>query len=209
MQSLINESGNFYIDNQGILQCFEPSCDNPFIEEETYIRQNFSYITYKTIRTLIIPEGVKGFVSGFMRGVKVVERFELPEGLESIGKISYRYENNQSCVFADCILPSVVIPESVGMIGDFAFGHSNINTLQLPDSLCSKYGRQFKDSYIGVLRLPYEWKNFVSLNKNGALEREGELTTTCYGYLRWPSTRVGMLEFYKKMRAELPSGINV
>ena len=193
---LKSESSSFYVDKNGIVQRFEPAGDNPFFEEETKHYDNYTYKTRKSIRTMIIPDGVKGFVSDFMRGVRVTERFELPEGLERIGNNSFDINIEEHCVFANCILPSVVIPRSVKEIGNFAFGHSHIESLQLPASLHSPYGRQFKDSHIGLLRLPNEWKNMVSLNDNGHLNVNGAMDTEIFGYLRWPSTYVGKLVFY-------------
>jgi len=95
-----------------------------------------------------------------------------------------------------CILPSVVISRSVKEIGNFAFGHSHIEVLQLPASLHSPYGRQFKDSYIGILRLPCEWKGMVSLDKCNHLHRSGLLDSDVFGYIGWPSTHIEILEFY-------------
>lgn len=169
------------------MQRFEPSVDNPFVKEETTIKTNYTYDTYKTIRTFIVPEGVKGFVSGFMRATRVVERFELPESLTCIG---------ENC-FANCFLPTVVIPKGVHAIDIFAFGHSHIGTLQLPATIQSPYGRQFKDSHIGVLKLPKEWKNYVALGEYNELCLDNEwFDSDKYGYLRWPNTKIENLEFY-------------
>lgn len=194
---LRSESGTFFINDKGIVQRFEPAADNPFIEEDTDIESNYTHTTHKSIRTFVVPEGVKGFVSEFMRYTRVIERFELPDGLMSIGNNSFDYNTECNSVFANCILPSVVIPESVTEIGIFAFGHTHIDSLQLPKSLHSPYGRQFKDSYIGTLILPKEWKDCVSIGKYGDLRLSGVLLDNAnYGYLRWPSTHVGQLKFY-------------
>ena len=189
-----SSSGRFLVDNNGIALSFEPSKDNEYIIEETELNTYNQHHPNKSIKTLIVPKGVKGFASEFMRGVRVIEKFELPDGLLSIGNNSFDFEHSQHCVFANCILPSVIIPDSVKEIGTFAFGHTHIETLQIPSSLHSPYGRQFKDSYIGTLILPKEWENTVSLNKdcslNVALDHEN------FGYLWWPSTRVEKLIFY-------------
>lgn len=195
LNSMESESGTFFVDDHGNVQRFEPSEDNPIMDEVTDYVNNYIHRTEKTIRTLIVPEVVKGFVSAFMRGVRVIERFELPEGLLSIGNNSFDFEEGVNCVFANCILPTVVIPENVRVIGSYAFGSSHIDVLQLPASLRSPYGRQFKDSSIGTLRLPHEWEDLVSLD-NGCLRIKDVLCTEDYGYLRWPSTYVEKLEFY-------------
>ena len=184
---LKSKSGSFFIDGKGVAQRFEPDDDNPFVEEVKVKEGNYTYDTYKTIRTFIVPEGVKGFAADLIRGIRVVERFELPESLTCIG---------ENC-FANCILPEVVIPQSVHKIGIFAFGHSHIGTLQLPTTIRSLYGRQFKDSHIGVLRLPKEWKNHVALGVYNELCLDNEwFDNDKYGYLRWSSTKIENLKFY-------------
>ena len=189
-----SSSGRFLVDDNGIALSFEPSEENEFIIEETEFDDNYIYHTNKSIRTLIVPKGVKGFASEFMHSIRVIEKFELPDGLLSIGENSFDFEHSQHCVFANCILPSVNIPKSVKEIGNFAFGHSHIETLQLPSSLRSPYGRQFKDSYIGTLMLPKEWENIASLKESNRLEIK--LDSMNYGYLCWPSTAVDKLMFY-------------
>ena len=86
---LYSESGAFVVDRNGIVQSFEPSEGNPFFDEKTELNGNYIYCTHRSIRTLIVPDGVKGFVSGFMLGVRVTGRFELPEGLINIGNNSF------------------------------------------------------------------------------------------------------------------------
>lgn len=194
-----SESGTFYIDESGIALRFKPSKDNPIMEEKVEEPHAYDgFVIKKSIRHLIVPEGVKGFVSDFMRGVRVLERISLPEGLLSIGNNTHEFVTNDAhCVFADCILPTVVIPESVKELGPFAFGGTHIDCLQLPESLHSPYCRQFKDSFIGTLRLPKEWKHGVSLDKYGRLHLTGWwFNDDQYGYLRWSSTHVEKLEFY-------------
>lgn len=195
---LQSESGSFFINDNGVAMRFEPSNNNPFIEEETEYEANYTFKTHKSIRTLIVPQGVKGFCSDFLRRTRVLELFKLPDGLLGIGNNSYGNANECNCIFANCILPEVVIPQSVQEIGILAFGHSHIDRLQLTESLHSPYGRQFKDSYIGTLILPKEWKDGVSLGEYNEL-RLNDLwldNLQKYGYLRFPNTKIGNLEFY-------------
>ena len=191
-----SSSGRFLVDNNGIALSFEPSKDNEYIIEETELNTYNQHHPNKSIKTLIVPKGVKGFASEFMREVRVIEKFELPDGLLSIGNnsFSFDFEHSQHCVFANCILPSVTIPDSVKEIGTFAFGASHIEALQLPSSLRSPYGRQFKDSYIGTLVLPKEWEDIACLDEYKRLKIE--LDSVNYGYLDWPSTAVDKLMFY-------------
>ena len=195
-----SSSGRFLVDNNGIALSFEPSEDNEYIIEETELNAYNQHHPNKSIKTLIVPKGVKGFASEFMREVRVIEKFELPDGLLSIGNNSFDFEHSQHCVFANCILPSVTIPDSVKEIGNFAFGHSHIEALQLPSSLRSPYGRQFKDSYIGTLVLPKEWEDIACLDEYERLKIE--LDNVNYGYLHWPSTAVDKLMFYQTPETE-------
>lgn len=190
---LESESGSFFVDEKGYIQRFEPSEDNPFLDDVSdYQKTKIS----KSIRTLIIPEGVKGFVSDFMRGVRVIERFELPEGLVSIGNNSFDVNTGVSCVFANCVLPTVKLPDSLQEIGDFAFGHTHIEALYIPEGLKSPYGRQFKDSGIGTLYLPKAWEGDAHLGQYGGLRASFITYGEDWGYLCWPSTKIGELKFY-------------
>ncbi|MBP5278590.1 MAG: leucine-rich repeat protein [Prevotella sp.] len=160
---LESESGLFYLDKDGMLVDFKPSERNPIIEtkkEEPFAFNGF--VKERTIKHLIIPKGVKGFADDVIRHIKVEERFELPDGLLYIGN-SIHDSSSHGCVFAQCLLPSVSIPESVKELGDFAFGHSRIDYLLIPSTIRSPYRRQFKDSYIDTLCLPKEWENYICL----------------------------------------------
>ena len=194
--TLETKSGLFYL-YDGIVLDFKPAVDNPFMEEKVDEPYAFDgYVIKKSIKHLLVPKGVKGFASDFMRGVEVKEQFELPEGLLNIGDNSSDFLNGAHCVFANCTLPVVVIPDSVKELGNYAFGSTRIECLQLSESLHSPYARQFKDSYIATLKLPFAWKSGVSL-KDGSLQLTGRwFDHKNYGYLRWPSTKVGKIEFY-------------
>ena len=189
-----SSSGRFLVDNNGIALSFEPSEDNEYIIEETELNTYNQHHPNKSIKTLIVPKGVKGFASEFMRGVRVIEKFELPDGLLSIGNNSFDFEHSQHCVFANCILPSVSIPDSVKEIGVLAFAYTNFETLQFPSAIHSTYGRQFLNSNIGTLMLPKEWENIAYFNEHNRLVIE--LDSVNYGYLDWHSTTVDKLMFY-------------
>lgn len=185
-EELHTESGTFTIDKKGIVVRFVPNPDN-IVQEKTEIRKNYTYTTYRTLRTFIVPKGVIGFPSNFLRDTKVSERFELPEDLESIGTIiPDDIMESVMCVFADCILPEVIFPKSLKSIGAYAFGHCHIASIQIPSSLRSPYGRQFKDSYINLVKLPKEWNT-------GEMEFEDHYLYTGtqkafsndFGYLTW------------------------
>ena len=189
-----SSSGRFLVDNNGIALSFEPSEDNEYIIEETELNAYNQHHPNKSIKTLIVPKGVKGFASEFMRGVRVIEKLEFPDGLLSIGNNSFDFEHSQHCVFANCILPSVSIPNSVKEIGVLAFAYTNFETLQIPSTIYSTIGRQFLNSNIGTLMLPKEWENTAYLDEHNRLVIE--LDSVNYGYLHWPSTAVDKLMFY-------------
>jgi hypothetical protein len=141
-----SESGEFLCIN-GIAQTFKPAISN--IVKGNIIKTEGLYNVI--VKTLIVPSGVKGFASNFCRGLIVQDIFTLSDTVESIGD-----DAGNSCVFANTSLPEVVIPETVEMIGDFAFGNSNIKELVINAKTSSPYLRQFKGSTIGKVYLPYE-----------------------------------------------------
>lgn len=53
VKKLNSESGSFLVNEHGIVQCFEPADDNPFIDEETEIKANYIYTTHKSICTYV------------------------------------------------------------------------------------------------------------------------------------------------------------
>lgn len=61
--ALESVSGKFYVDERGMLHHFEPSIDNDYVIEETECDYNYIFHTQKSIRTFIVPEGVKGVAS--------------------------------------------------------------------------------------------------------------------------------------------------
>ena len=155
LNCLTSESGRFYLDESGIVQRFEPADGNMFDEF-------YDDLCTRHIDTLIVPCGAKGFCGQFMRSVHVRVKFELPQGLVEIGNDEENLSGNDvGCVFANCTLPSVSIPEGVQKIGRFAFGNSRIGTLQLPLIRHCTYSRQFKGSHISVLRLPNALRDVV------------------------------------------------
>lgn len=186
---LESESGAFCVDNDGILQQFTPSPNNPIIDEVTELHNHYTYWTNKSIKTFVIPDGVKGFGDWSIRGVRIVERLAFPEGLLNFG--------NSHCIFADCILPSVIIPQTVCELGSYAFGHTHIETLLLPFSIRSPYMRQLKDSYVGTLLL-HKRLSGATIDEYGSLHLPPHFSNyhRFYGYLFWPSTRIGELYFY-------------
>lgn len=101
------------------------------------------------IRSLIVPDGIKGFGDEFLRGWAITESVVFPDSLLYIGT-----EDGVGGTFANCFLPEIVLPESLKIIGNFAFGHCYIEKLVVNPANKSKNNRQFKDSTIKKLYLP-------------------------------------------------------
>ncbi len=182
-QVLYSESGKFCVENNGQLIRFEPN-ELVFTKENTCIHKNYTFTTRFTIHHLIIPEGVKSFSSDSFRYFKVVGSLVFPHSLESIGTANHSslFPHEQMCVFANCILPKVILPANIKELGNFAFGHSYIEELVLPTSIRSIYARQFKDSYIQKLVMPKEYKVLPE--------------TSDFGWLHWYSTEIGKIMYY-------------
>ena len=141
LTKLISPSGDFFIDKAGLLIDFVSADINPLIESNKY--------PYKSIKTLLVPEGVKFLPDGFMLGVQVTEQIIFPSTLENF---------EEGC-FMHSQLPEVTIPESVHKIGAGAFLGSQIRRLIFKEPISSLYGRQFKESKIGELVIPKAMKD--------------------------------------------------
>lgn len=146
----ISESGIFHHIG-GIVYSFTPNPDN-IIEGGIDAPDGWcNGVRHydNAIKTLIVPEGIKGFIGYFLRGWAITETVDFPDSLLSIGE-----ENGEGCVFSDCYLPEIVLPGALKCLGVYAFGHSYIRKLTVAPTVKSKYNRQFKDSTIEELYLP-------------------------------------------------------
>lgn len=135
---LCNESGTFNVDKLGVLQSFCCSPDNN--------ADSCSERDTKKLYTLHIPEGVTVLKEEAFRGYTVLYKMTLPDSLLLMG-------TGDGCVLADCKLPNVVIPKTLRILGDYAFGHSSLRSLRLPENAHWEYARQFKSGGIGTLYL--------------------------------------------------------
>lgn len=152
-QVLRSESGLFECDPEGKLIRFYPDPKN--LLDEVVLKEEYTYgkSYYRPcVHTLIIPEGVTAFTREFFRYGYVENEISFPDTLVSLGS------EFDDCVFADTCLPIVAIPESVEMIGTFAFGHSIIESLSFKRLVKSIYLRQFKEACIGTVYLPREFR---------------------------------------------------
>lgn len=141
---LRNESGTFYVDKLGVLQSFccspENNADNGSPQDTT------------KLHTLHIPEGVTVLKEEAFREYTILEKLTLPDSLRLMG-------TGHGCVLAGCKLPDVVIPKNLQILGTFAFGHSFLRSLRLPETACWEYARQFKEGEIGTLYLSKKYRD--------------------------------------------------
>ena len=152
-QVLRSESGLFECDPEGKLIRFFPAPRN--LLDEVVLKEEYTYgkSYYRPcVHTLIIPEGVTVFTREFFRYGYVENEISFPDTLVSLGSES------DDCVFADTCLPKVTIPESVEMIGTFAFGHGKIESVRFTRPVKCKYLRQFRDACIETVFLPGEFR---------------------------------------------------
>lgn len=143
-----NETGLYECNEHGMLMKYYPSVDNLLSEHIVRERYTFRDSYYSPcVKRMIIPEGVKSLRDEFFRGGLVENELILPSTLTSI----------EYCVLANTHLSKVVLPDSLEMIGGFAFGNSIIEELVYPRKIFDyPYLRQFKGSRIKHLFLPKE-----------------------------------------------------
>jgi len=160
IMEFINECGRFITDENGVL--LEHICNEDIITVDEKHQQSGKGYIEGTYDYLIIPEGVTGFAPDFYRWCNIKNKLVLPDSLTSIGfGNEINSIENYGCVFANCVLPDVILPESLEMIGKFAFGNSRLNSLRIPENLNKLqqcYLRQFKETIIEKLYLPLLYK---------------------------------------------------
>lgn len=161
MLEIRNSSGTFCVDKLGVLQAF--CCESENNADSCAVQVT------KKLYTLCIPEGVTVLKENAFRGYTVLHKLTLPDSLRLMG-------TGYGCVFTDCNLPDVVLPEKVQILGDYAFANSSLHSLRLPENAAWKYARQFKSSNIGILYLS---KKYRAESKNVELSRH----ITGSGYL--------------------------
>ena len=153
---LYNECGMFRVES-GVLKEFECAKANQ-VEENVW-------------RCLDIPEGVRAIPEETFRWCHVQQRLTFPKSLRVIG-------SGYGGAFANSRLPHVELPDTLEVLGDFVFGASTMDSLRIPRGLKSEYARQFKESRIGILYLPEEFRS------NDPRIRFCEKYEEQYGYIR-------------------------
>ena len=118
-----------------------------------------------------IPEGITVLSTDFDFNNYTIEEVTFPKSLRVIG-------SGYGGAFANSRLPHVELPDTLEVLGDFVFGASTMDSLRIPKELKSEYARQFKESRIGTLYLPEEFRsNNPRIRFCGKHEEQ-------YGYIR-------------------------
>ena len=160
MNKITNKTGTFTIDDHGVLKDYR-SAENNQVAENVW-------------RCLDIPEGVRVIPEWAFRDCEILDRLTFPKSLRMIS-------TGGAGAFSWSKLPHVELPEALEELGDFAFGHSKMRSLRIPKGLKSEYARQFKESIIGTLYLPEEFR--ADGTYRGFCERH-EWGKEQYGYIR-------------------------
>lgn len=166
---LRNESGIFYVDKLGVLQNFCCSPENN--------ADNCSPQDTKKLYTLHIPEGVTVLKEEAFQNYTVLYKMTLPDSLQLMG-------TGHGCVLADCKLPDVVIPKNLQILGTFAFGHSSLRSLRLPENAAWEYARQFKEGTIETLYLSKKYRDESNPSKLSYDNSTGHLHSLCVNNVR-------------------------
>ena len=166
---LCNESGTFYVDKLGVLQSF---CCSPENNADSCAPQETT-----KLYTLHIPEGVTVLKEDAFREYTILDKLTLPDSLRLMG-------TGHGCVLADCKLPNVVIPKTLRILGDYAFGHSSLRSLRLPENATWEYARQFKEGEIGTLYLSRKYRDASDPSKLSYDNSTGHLHSLCVNNVR-------------------------
>lgn len=147
-----NDTGIYECDERGMLMKYYPSIDN--LLSVSIVRERYTFgddYFNPCVKRMVVPEGVKSLHAGSFRGGLVENELIFPATLKSLGS------HHEDCVLANTRLSKVVLPDSLEMIGCFAFGNSIIEELVYPQKMFDyPYLRQFKGSRIKHLSLPKE-----------------------------------------------------
>ena len=145
MKELKNECGRFWVDRTGVLQRFDCAYDN-----EAGTAAPGSPI--RSVYALHIPEGVTVLQEDAFRDYDVLWELTLPDSLEVLG-------TGHGCAFSGSRLPAVHIPETLKVLGTYAFGASCIHDLYLPEKMPWPYARHFKSACIGALHISRRYQD--------------------------------------------------
>lgn len=165
-QCIHNDSGNFWIDSDGVLMDFAPSI--------WFRPRNDMQIIYE----LNIPEGVTAIPSEMFQEYVVHMKITFPKSLRCIG-VGY----GRGSAFRYSWLPDLVLPEKLEALGDYAFATTVIRSVTIPhdpQNILPLQARQFFGSDIREFRVPVKYREALQGNswKDGH-----EMTDPVFGQL--------------------------
>lgn len=169
---LHNASGTFFVDSDGVLMDFLPEQSNIVPTESGKTALNL----------LHIPEGVVAINSEMFSACKVMQEITFPKSLRCIGVGS-----GVGNAFGRAELPDVVFPENLEVLGNFSFGASHFRSITVTG--VSQYWkpenrRTFKDSVVGMIRVPMKFREVLDEACRGWEWSEGfEMTDPVLGQL--------------------------
>lgn len=104
--------------------------ESPFYDKVYGVGGNSVFAECKQLKKVIVSEGCTKLEIGF-DGCKSLMDVELPSTLETLGRNS---RNTHNYIFAYCSsLTSISLPEKLWFIGHEAFGHSGLQSINIPD----------------------------------------------------------------------------
>lgn len=131
-QRIENQSGEFFVDADGVLMDWSAPKDNRLSE-------------------MVIPAGVKAIRGGLFQNLNLSGALHLPDTLRFVGS------GTEGNCFAGSTLPALTLPTSIELFGTYAFGGCHIGQLTIPPGFEKSYrhigARQFKSSYIDEIRV--------------------------------------------------------
>ena len=131
-QRIENQSGEFFVDADGVLMDWSAPEDNRLSE-------------------MVIPAGVKAIRGGLFQNLNLSGALHLPDTLRFVGS------GTEGTCFAGSTLPVLTLPTSIQLFGTYAFGGCHIGLLTIPPGFEKSYrhigARQFKGSCIDEIRV--------------------------------------------------------
>ena len=76
------------------------------------------------------------------------------------------------------------VEKTLEILGDFAFGHSFMRSLRLPENAAWEYARQFKEGEIGTLYLSQKYRDVSNPSKLSYENSTGHLHSLCVNNVR-------------------------
>lgn len=104
--------------------------ESPFYEEMYAVGGNSVFAECKQLKKVTVSEGCSKLEVGF-QSCKSLTEVSLPSTLETLGRNS---GNTGNWIFAYCSsLTNISLPEKLWFIGEEAFGHSGLQSINIPD----------------------------------------------------------------------------